>query len=345
MLPAEWHADYGDGLEHDDRHRLRAPLQQKCTPARSPTPLAERQIQDVNVQVFNASGVQTGTFTTDASGFYTASGLPTGASYLRTSNFLGFINELYDDFPCPGFGCSVTSGTAVVVTAGAVTSVKNFALAAGGRISGTLTNEAGGAPIANASVGIFNQIGTSLDFVNTNGLGQYLSTGLPTGWYFARTSNNLGFRNELYDDIPCVPFCTPTNGTPISVTVGMTTTNVDFALQSGGAISGSVTVAGSGTPLASIRVSVHTSTGAFATNALTDGNGNYTVPGLSPGTYYAKSAVTGGQFYLDELYQEMPCAPTCSVTSGTQLVVTAGNTVTGVNFTLTPGGGNRSQGR
>jgi hypothetical protein len=296
-------------------------------------------IENVGVQVFDASGVMTATFSTNASGLYTAPGLPAGTYFLRTSNSLGFINELYDDIPCPGFGCSVTSGTAVVVAAGAVTPGKDFALVSGGRISGTLTNAAGGAPIANASVQIFNQTGTSLDFVNTNGVGQYLSTGLPTGTYFARTSNSLGFRNELYDDIPCVPFCTPTSGTPISVTAGATTPNIDFALLSGGSISGSVTVAGSGTPLASISVHVHTSTGAFATNAFTDGSGNYTVTGLSPGTYYAKTAVTGGQYYLDELYQEMSCAPACSVTTGTPLTVTAGNTVTGVNFTLTPGGG------
>jgi hypothetical protein len=43
-------------------------------------------------------------------------------------NDQSFTDELYDDIPCPGRSCSVTSGSPVVVTAGATTSGIDFAL-------------------------------------------------------------------------------------------------------------------------------------------------------------------------------------------------------------------------
>ena len=70
---------------------------------------------------------------------------------------------------------------------------------------------------------------------STNGAGQYLSNaGLPAGDYYARTFNDSGFVDELYDDIPCPGGCTVTTGTPITVSSGATTSGVDFGLAQGG---------------------------------------------------------------------------------------------------------------
>ena len=103
------------------------------TDAATGAPLA-----DVSVRVYNASGSSVGSnVTTNASGVYTTStGLPAGTYYVRTTNSLGYIDELYDNLPCPGGSCSVTSGTGVSVTAGATTGGINFGLAVGGRIYG-----------------------------------------------------------------------------------------------------------------------------------------------------------------------------------------------------------------
>jgi hypothetical protein len=54
---------------------------------------------------------------------------------------------------------------------------------------------------------------------------------MPTGSYFARTFfNSRGYVNELYDNIVCSPTCTVTTGTPIPVTQGTTTSNINFGL-------------------------------------------------------------------------------------------------------------------
>jgi len=82
----------------------------------------------VNVTASNASGSGWGV-STNASGVYTVTGLAVGTYYVRTSNSLGYIDELYNNLPCPGGSCTVTSGTGVSVTAGATTSGINFGLA------------------------------------------------------------------------------------------------------------------------------------------------------------------------------------------------------------------------
>jgi hypothetical protein len=62
---------------------------------------------------------------------YTVSGLLTGSYFARTSNALGLIDQLYRNIPCVNQSCTVTTGTAIAVTAPNTTSGINFALASG----------------------------------------------------------------------------------------------------------------------------------------------------------------------------------------------------------------------
>src|SRR5207248_973923 len=79
------------------------------------------------------------TLTTDASGNYTASNLANGTYYAKTTNSQGFIDQCYIGVPC-NLSADATNGTSFTVTAPNTTSGINFALSAGGRISGTITN-------------------------------------------------------------------------------------------------------------------------------------------------------------------------------------------------------------
>ncbi len=289
--------------------------------------------------MFNASGAGMGSAATNASGVFTTPGLPAGTYYLRTSNSLGFVNELYDNLTCPGTGCTVTTGTPITVSAGVTTTGKDFALAVGGLISGTVTNAADAAPLQGVQVQIYASSGGSLGNINTDASGNYTTSGLPAGTYYIRTSNSLGFVDELYDNLSCIPSCVVTTGTPIAVSVGVTTTGRNFALAAGGAISGMVKDAVTLAGLSSVSVNIYTSAGSFTKSSLTNGSGVYTVSGLTPGTYYARTGVSGAQYYFDELFNDLPCSPTCTVTTGTAIVVTAGVTQSAVDFTLASGAG------
>ena len=282
--------------------------------------------------------------------YRTSSGLPTGTYRAHTSNRVGYIDELYDDVPCPG-GCTVTSGTPIAVTVGNTTGI-DFALAAGGRISGTVTDAATGDLVASASVRIYAASGASFGFANGDGSGHYITgTGLPAGIYYAVSTNRGGYVDELYGDVPCPGgACVPMSGAPIAVTMGATTTGIDFALDEGGLVSGTVTHAATGTPLAGVSVRIYALSGSWIGSGYADGSGQYltsgytdasghyaTSAGLPAGTYYAQTYNSDG--YVDQLFDGVECAGDgCTRADGTGVSVVPGVTTGGVDFALAPGG-------
>src|SRR5207249_3508875 len=127
-------------------------------------------VANVSVSVYNSSGTFVGNGFTDALGNYTTfSGLPAGTYYARTFNTLGFVEKLYNDITCPG--CNVTTGTPISVAAGATTGNINFALRAGGAVSGTVTNLSTGAAISGVTVQMYSSTGVFLAGTNSNSLG------------------------------------------------------------------------------------------------------------------------------------------------------------------------------
>ncbi len=295
-------------------------------------------LANVQVRVHNASGAQVTSVNTNSSGVYTTAGLPAGTYYARTSNTLGYIEELYNDISCPGGVCTVTAGTPITLTAGSTTTGIDFGLLSGGRISGAVTEVAVGLPLANVRVRVYNSSGTQVTSVNTNSSGVYTTAGLPAGTYYARTSNTLGYVEELYNDISCPGgICTVTTGALITVTVGTTTAGIDFGLAQGGRIGGTVTDAATGLPLANVQVRVHNSSGTRVGSVNTDSSGVYATSGLPAGTYYARTWNSLG--YVEELYNDISCpGGVCTVTAGTPITVTVGTTTAGIDFGLAQGG-------
>ena len=299
-------------------------------------------IQGVVVQVFSASGANLGQVTTNASGLFTSRALPDGTYFLRTSNTLGFVDKLYDNLFCSGPGCSVFNGTPIAA-AGAGTTVtgRNFVLASGGRISGSVVGPNPAQSLQfTTNVQVYTDTGVFLGNQGVDATNNYLTFAVPAGRYYLRTGNSIGLIDELYDNLPCQVLCSVTSGTPVDVTVGVTTSGKNFSLAAGGNIAGTVRNASTNALLSGIRVHALLPDGTLARAAATNVNGEYSMIGLAPGTYYVKTSVAGaGLFFLDELYNEVPCPLTCTLASGEAVVVTAGVTQGGKNFTLTPGGG------
>ena len=77
----------------------------------------------------------------------------------------------------------------------------------------------------------------------------------------------------------------PSHAKKVPVTAGGTTKHIDATLPGSGAISGKITVKGSGNPVASVSVSVIDSKGEFGQGGFTDSHGNYLVGGLDSGKY------------------------------------------------------------
>jgi len=107
-----------------------------------------------------------------------------------------------------------------------------------------------------------------------------------------------------------------------------------FDLTPGGRISGTVTDAGTGLPLADVRVDIYDPKARpRAIRHTRTPPGSTRLPADSSGSYYARTVFKPG--YLGELYDDIPCPREgCTVTSGTAIGVTARATTTAVNFAL-----------
>ena len=96
-------------------------------------------------------------------------------------------------------------------------------------------SDAAGTPLANVDIEVFDASGQRVDFERTDATGAYQSEELLAGSYFVRTRRApAGLIDELYNDIPCPDGgCDELDGTPVVVTEGSDTPNIDFALGAG----------------------------------------------------------------------------------------------------------------
>ncbi len=201
------------------------------------TEVGGEPLSSTKMQLFNAAGVSLMGGFTDLEGNFRLDGLGTGTYFLGTVNFIDYLDELYDDLPCPAgppTGCDPTTGTSIEVTAGRATSDIDFELAQLGGISGRVTDGLSGDPIPFVDINVWNTQGEFVGSGFTDDTGQYLIGGLRTASYFLTTGNFRGFADELYDDLPCPEAnCDPTTGTPVAVELNTTTTGIDFVLTGG----------------------------------------------------------------------------------------------------------------
>ena len=208
-----------------------------------------------------------------------------------------------------------------------------------GSITGTVTDAASGAPLSGVGIYVADSSGNYAGWATSNVSGVYSQTGLPPGTYYVRTYNSLGYIDELYDDHSCEPSdCYPyTAGTPVVVTAGTVTPNINFVLVLGGSITGTVTDAGTGQPLAGVDVAVMSAGSNMSYFVMTNASGVYTATGLATSTYEVWTSNSLG--YLDEKYNDVPCnGSDCWSVKGNPVNVTIGAATGGINFGLVLGG-------
>ena len=263
---------------------------------------------------------------TDVNGNYTLSGLPEGTYRIESRDDSGvyasifYDNVFYDHF------------TPVSISASSTTPGINFSLPKAGSISGRVT-DASSSPISNLEVNVIDFSGGDwVEDTSTEADGTYTVTGLAPGNYFVLAGDEeerASYAPEYYDN---VNEFSRSLASPVTVASSTDTPDIDFVLDTGGSISGSVTDS-IGSPIdGGICIALnYASTGEWI-GCADISNGTYSYPGLVSGSYRVVTApydsTFGAQYYDASLTYD-----------GASLVnVTVPNDTPNINFTLTEGG-------
>lgn len=207
---------------------------------------------------------------------------------------------------------------------------------ASGAITGTVTDSDTSAGIAFEVVDVYDSNGEYFGSGFTDETGFYILSDLPTGSYRAFVAVR-GYEPEVYNNIVCLGCDIIATGTPIGVTDGATTENIDFALSSGATrISGTVRN-NAGAPLAAVGVAVYAGNGAVVGYGESGETGTYRIVLSTGGAYYARThaSIEG---YVDQLHSGIDCSG-CNPATGTAINVSTGSSVSNIDFALKSNGG------
>lgn len=296
-------------------------------------------IEGARVRVETQNGASLGSVFTDATGAYRIGGLPAGDHFL-SAEASGFLTEAYQEVDCPRFCRANEVGTPVSLALDQIVTGLDFTLERLGSISGTWSDAVTGDPISGGQVQVFRSDGLLLgtDFFVSAGVFQVSE--IPAGDHFVRADPDFNsvFLGELYDDVPCFAGCELAAGTPVTVLPGVDTPGIDFVLDRGGVITGTVTDSVTGVPLEGVTVLILEEDGGLRANPVTNAAGTYTAEGLPPNSYLALASTSFT--HAGELYDDIPCFAGffggCALADGTPIPVTANSTAAGIDFALDP---------
>jgi hypothetical protein len=214
----------------------------------------------------------------------------------------------------------------------------NVQLPAGHTISGTITRQVGGTAVVGGSLYAYGSAGFS--YATTSASGAYTLKALPNGSYtvFISTPDNLHLQDGYYTTSNSNHFTTSAaNATAITIS-GANATGKNMKLPADPAthsISGKITRASGGTALVGAAV---TASGTAGFNSVvTNSSGNYTIPGLFPGSYVLSVTPPSGVNLQSGCYRSTSTGHfTATCSTATHLTISTAN-LTGKNVALPNG--------
>lgn len=243
--------------------------------------------------------------------------------YLVSASAEGFNTQFFDH------ARDRQSATSVPVTAGAHTANVDFDLTKRGSIAGKVTDQTTGNPIAGAIVEAFKERST-IDHAasiagfraKTDDNGDYLIENVPSGHYIVVAAAE-GYLPEFWEEVP-----TKDRATQVEVTDGEAEAAINFTLELGGSISGTVASAVDTIPVPRALVKVWEVESHHHLRGYTNDNGEYKVSGLPTGKYFVQVIAKGffAQFYKEARGRD----------EAEQVPVEAPGEASGIDFFLHP---------
>jgi 5-hydroxyisourate hydrolase-like protein (transthyretin family) len=292
-------------------------------------------LDDVRVTVYTNDGQKVTDVSTDSSGAYTTVALRSGSYKLlfdpsdsNSAVTQAYVAEYHLD--------KIDLATATLVPVAAPNPVTiNAALDLGGQFSGRVTAAVGATPLEDIDVDVYSLAGQRVGSTSTDANGDYVTPGLRPGSYkllFDPDGSSVEdtyvfeFHNNKLTLAAATPVAAPAPNTPAVI---------NAALEQGGRISGTATLAGTdlcGQPFDSgnIIVTIYDSDGQIVERTSTDGDGTYSTNALHGGTYYVGFDGPFGDSFGTVFYNQKPNLPSAS-----PVIVTPPNTTPNINAVLT----------
>ncbi len=287
--------------------------------------------------LYDAAGGYVDQAGTNSAGQYQFTSLDPGDYYLVTDNdqqFHGLIDEGWENVQCFD-NCDPRFFDADLFSiADGETLVMDFDLDPAPTISGTVSAFDGGAALENIEVCVTRRDGHWLACTWTGSDGKYTVMGLPLEddlVVFVNKTNGQPYLTETYDNKPYGDWNAGT-GVDISVT---SETGIDFALDPGFFITGTVRDAVTTLALEGAEICIHRTGGSFAgicENSNT--SGFYQAGALPAGTDYVAYVRPENLGYKRQVWEGLPCPSNdCDVMSGTPIILGPGD-APGIDFNV-----------
>ncbi|MCC6314914.1 MAG: carboxypeptidase regulatory-like domain-containing protein, partial [Thermomicrobiales bacterium] len=279
-------------------------------------------LSPVYVSVFDAAGSQVASGATTASGVFTTSpGIRSGSYRIfyqpGSGDAAAYLSEYRSDKP------DLASADPFVIPGSGIFGGFDAVLTRGGLFGGMVTAEAGGTPLANVNVAVYDAAGNQVAYAYTEASGVYTSTGVAPGNYRIQFSPGGGYLQEFHLNKPNLQ-----TADPVALAgVGVTTVNAALAL--GGVLTGTVTAEDGGAPLPGVQIAVYNQTGNFLGSTSTTVSGVYTVTGLPLGqaiVQFSPGANSLSAGYLGEYFNNQTAfnsATPVTIVVGTPAVANA----------------------
>ncbi len=185
-------------------------------------------IQSASISVYSSDGDSVVYASTDASGVYTTSAVPTGIYRVRFRPSSSYRQTYTSQY----YNSKYTLASANVINVIAPNLVINIdaALTRGGQISGTITADNTGLPLAGEYVDVYDSTDAYVDYATSNSTGAYVTPALPPGDYRVRFEgmtdcSGTCYTGEYYDNKS-----SRATATVIHVVVSQVTRNINAAL-------------------------------------------------------------------------------------------------------------------
>ena len=271
-------------------------------------------VQDGYVTVYTTLNKWAGSSEVAADGSYTVGGLESGSYKVQVRSYGANASQRWWDD-----ASDFQSATLVDVQSGQDTPSINVTLGNGGSISGTVTVPEG-IDMQNVNIEVYDNSNRWVSYQYPNADGSYTVAGLDTGSYRVKFDVfGADIATQWWDGASNFA-----SATPINVTDGQDTENIDVTLSKGGSISGEVSALEGVNPW-SYYVGVYDSNGDEVRFVYLNSAGSYRVDGLAAGTYKVKfdslGAAVASQWWEDASDFE----------SATPIEVEAGQVVSNIN--------------